>query len=246
MSQFNFGTGILTLIPSGSNPTPVKIGTLQDVSLDISFAEKELRGQLQLPVDIARGAGKISGKAKSGQFSSALYKAVLSGATGPAAGSKIGIHEESGTIPGTPYTITVAQGATFYEDLGVMNSVTGLYMSRVASAPTTGQYSVNTTTGVYTFAAADTTVTVKISYSYTSTTVGFTTSFTNQLMGTGTTFTLTVYSTYKTLSSGFRLWSVSMPKLSMALKNEDYTMHDLDFSAAADSTGRIIDVYTAE
>ena len=179
--QFSFGTGTLTLIPAGSNPTPIEVAILQDINVDISYTEKDLRGADQFPVDIARGPGKISGKAKSGNIRGSLIAAVLAGSTGPSTGSKIGVHEESGTIPATPYTITVANGATFHEDLGVLAVATGLYFTRVASAHATGQYSVNTTTGVYTFAAADTTLAVKINYSYTASSTGVTIALSNQL-----------------------------------------------------------------
>ncbi len=243
--MISFGTGILTVIPSGANPTPANVGILQDVSVDISYSEKELRGAYQFAVDVARAGAKLSAKAKSGQFNAGLYQAFLSGST-QAAGSKIGVSAETATIPTTPFQITVANGATGYEDLGVLDTNTGLYMTCVASAPATGQYSVVPTTGVYTFAAADTGHIVQINYSYTGAAVGKTVSMTNQLMGAATTFTLTLFNTYKGKSSGLRLWAVSSTKLSTALKNEDHTMLDIDFVAQADAQGRVVDIYSAD
>jgi len=74
--------------------------------------------------------------------------------------------DEAGTIPATPgpYTITVAEAATFVEDLGVTKG--GTPLTRVASAPAASQYSVNETTGVYTFSATDESDAVVISYRY--------------------------------------------------------------------------------
>lgn len=74
---------------------------------------------------------------------------------------------DSTTVPSSPgpYTITVTQAATFINDLGVVKDGT-TPMTKVTGTPTTGQYSVDETTGVYTFAAADTGDSVVISYQY--------------------------------------------------------------------------------
>ncbi len=73
---------------------------------------------------------------------------------------------ESHTIPSTPYQITANQTyGSWGQDDGVV-STTGTVFMPVASSPTTGQYSVNITTGVYTFAAADAGTQLLISYSY--------------------------------------------------------------------------------
>jgi len=53
----------------------------------------------------------------------------------------------------------------------------------VASSPATGQYSVNTATGIYTFASGDTGASVLISYTFTAATTGTQLNITNQLMG---------------------------------------------------------------
>lgn len=242
MPQFGFGTGLLTLTPSGSNPTPLQLGVLQEVSLDMEQSLVELRGQYQYPVDIAQGEGKISGRAKFAQIYAALLTQMLSGAS-QATGLTAAAINEVGTIPATPYQITVANSATFVEDLGVVDVTAGKRLTRVASAPATGQYSV--AAGVYTFAAADTTHTVWLSYSYTSVT-GATVAYSNQLMGAAPTFTLTVFNSYSGKFVGLKLFAVKAPKLSLAMKNTDYTMQDLDFTAFAGSTGKVLEFYSSE
>lgn len=74
---------------------------------------------------------------------------------------------EARTVPAPagPYTITVTNAATYVADGGVTKA--GVAMTKVTAAPTVGQYSVNTATGVYTFAAADANVAVVITYRYT-------------------------------------------------------------------------------
>lgn len=240
--QVNFGTGLLSLTPSGSNPTPLQLGVLQEVSLDVEETMQELRGQYQFPVDVAQAAGKISGKAKFATIYGSLIAGILSGST-ITTGTTIGALNETGTIPGTPYAITVAHSATFVADLGVINATTGLRMTRVASAPATGQYSVSA--GVYTFAAADTTNVVWISYSYTGT-GGKTVAYSNQLMGTSPTFTLSLYSNYNSNNVGVKLFAVKAPKLSLAFKNTDFTMQDMDFVGFANSAGQVLEAYTTE
>ncbi len=75
---------------------------------------------------------------------------------------------ETATVPSNPgpYTATVANASSFAVDLGVTYASSGAALTKVSSAPAAGQYSVNTVTGVYTFAAADAGAAVKIGYSY--------------------------------------------------------------------------------
>ena len=240
-----FGTGLLTLTPAGANPTPIQVAVLKDVALDFSFTTKELRGEKQFAMDIARGAAKLTAKAKSGNINGGLINALLSGSTS-STGSVQGVHGQDAAIPSTPFTVTVTNGANFKSDFGVLNKTTGKWMTRVASAPATGQYSVNTTSGVYTFAAADTGNTVTIFYSWTDSATGKTTALTNQLMGAGTTFQLDLFNSFRSKSQGFHLYAVTSTKLAMALKSEDYLETDMDFECFADDLGRVVDVYTAD
>lgn len=246
MPQYHFGIGGLFLTPSGANPTPVQVGVLSDVSLDLAYDLKELRGQYQVAVDVAISSLKITGKAKNAAISSGLMAAVLAGET-VTTGSKVGIIGETGTIPGTPYQITVAQGATYYEDLGVVDYTAAKQLTRVAAGPTTGQYMVNTGTGQYTFAAADTTHNLGFSYAYTAAAVGKTVSLNNLLMQQGTAFTLCVYNKYGGKGLGWRFPAVYIPKLSLALKAEAYTEQDIEFFVAQDTAStKVLDLYTDE
>ena len=71
---------------------------------------------------------------------------------------------EQHTIPSTgPYTITVAFTGAPFADGGVVD-VNGNVYSVVGSSPAAGQYTVNTSTGTYTFNAADASVPVTITY----------------------------------------------------------------------------------
>ena len=49
--QFSFGSGLMFGTRSDiANATPIQFGTLQDISLDFSFSNKDLMGQYQIPV----------------------------------------------------------------------------------------------------------------------------------------------------------------------------------------------------
>ena len=242
MAQYNFGVGQLFFTPPGTNQTPVQVGTLKDVSLDIARDVKELYGAYAFPEDVALGKGKIGGKAKSGRIQSGLLAAILAGST-VSTGQTAAANNETGTIPTTPYQITVVNSATWVEDGGVYDYTASIWMSRVASAPATGQYSI--AAGVYTFAAADTTHQVGIYYTYTKAT-GKNVDLNNVLMGAATVFTMNVFNTYGGKNVGYKLFAVVFPKLALAAKQDDYTEVDIEFQCFADSANNVINVYTAE
>jgi len=239
MTQSVFGAGFLYGIPAGANPTPQVFGAVQDVTVDFSFDFKQLWGNLQFPLEQARAKGKIDIKAGMGRYDPTLFNQLFFGGT-TSAGEVLSVQGESGTIPGTPFTLTAANGATFNTDLGVLNTLTGLWFTRVASAPATGQYSVNTTTGVYTFAAADTGKTVKLYYTYGSSSTGTTTVFTNQSMGSSPIFGIQLVNVYRSKSIWLKFPAVQSSKLSMPMKQDDFSIPTLDMSAQAeDATGEV-------
>lgn len=243
MAQYNFGVGQLSIVPPGANATPVNVGTLKNVSLDITRDVKELMGANAFPEDVALGKGKISGKAKSGRIQGALINAILAGAT-QTTGQTAAANNELATIPTTPFTVTATQSATWVQDLGVYDYTAAKWLTRVASAPATGQYSI--AAGVYTFAAADTGHQVGLYYTYTIAATGLTNTLNNPLMGAATVFQLFVFNTYRGKQVGYKLYATVFPKMALADKNDDYRETDLEFQAFADSNGNIISVYTAE
>jgi hypothetical protein len=246
--MYVFGAGNLWAVPltdslgsAISNPTPVKFGTMQEVSLDISFDVKELHGQLQFPVAIGRGKGKLGGKAKLANISGALMNALLFGQTLSAGRESVYIDTVGAAIPTTPFQITTVppSSGTFAADLGVRDS-TGKVYTRVASAPATGQYSVSAG-GVYTFAAADTTKTVYIDYRYTATSTSEVKStVTNQPLGYIPTFSMDLYMPYNGKYFYVRLPSCVSTKLGMATKLDDFAVPEFDFSAFADAGGNVM------
>lgn len=237
--NFGFGSGVMFGTPSTPLATPVRLGILQDISVDFSFSTKELYGQYQFPVAVGRGTAKVTGKAKFARIDAgALQKLFfnLSGSTGQIQTADA----EAGTIPASvSYTVTVNHAAAFEGDLGVVYATTGQPLSKVASAPATGQYSVNGS-GVYTFAVGDASATVLISYTWTDTN-GTQTIITNPVLGTATTFQVDFFQNDPngTQQWGLRLYSCLSNKLALATKLDDFTIPEFDFQAFANSANKV-------
>lgn len=218
MGMVKFNSGMVVTKASGATPTPEPLGLVTDISVNIKQAKVLVRGQKRWAVDAfdAEADGKVSCKFQS--WGSRTYAAAISGGT-TTTGSKVGILDEAVTVPGTPYQITVANGANMFEDLGVRDVNTGLALVRVVSGPTTGQYSVNETTGVYTFAAADTTHAMRISYSYTAAAIGKTVAIANSLMGQSAQLALSAWNNYGTGKNyGMKFFAVVFDGLDIGWK----------------------------
>jgi hypothetical protein len=189
--QLSFGSGAVwgeRTDVTGSGIGPRQFGVLQDIQIDFNWSDKELYGQLQFPVAIARGQGKITGKAKFAQILGLLYSDIFFGVT-PATGQFAVSQLEAAAVPATtPYTVTPANAASYNDDLGVSYAVSGKRFNRVTTPSAAGQYSVNFGTGVYTFSSADASAAVLVSYTYNIATNGNRLTLTNQPMGITPTF----------------------------------------------------------
>lgn len=247
MESIIFGAGRLMAVPlldgSGAtvtNPTPVQIGTLQDVAVDLSFENKMLYGNKQFPVAVGRGKGKIGFKAKTGVIAGGVLGSLLFGQTSSAA-RKAALVDYAAAVPTTPFQVTptIPGSGTFVADLGVFNASTGAQLTRVASAPTTGQYSVNTGTGVYTFASADTGVSVLINLEYSAAAGGETYNISNQLMGYAPAFSALLYAPFQSRTLVLKFNQCISSKFSLPFKNDDFAIPDFDADAFADSAGNL-------
>lgn len=237
MAQYMFGTGQLYGMPVGGGD-PLRFGALQDVSVDITADIKQLYGQYQFPLAVARGKVKIEGKAMTGQVDPGIYNSLYFGQS-TNTGAKVPIFSEAHTIPGTPYQVVVTNGATFYLDLGVYDATTGARYQQVASGPITGQYTVDSTTGTYTFAAADTTKNVVINYIYTDSGVGLNLNIANELMGVAPTWQLVLTETFNSRTFVLCLYSCTSSKLTFPFKQDDFSISELDFQAQANDAGNV-------
>lgn len=234
--QSRFGAGFLFGTPVGG--TPLMFAALQDVSVDFQQDVKTLHGSSKFPIEVAGGKGKIDLKASIGRVDPDLFNQIFWGGSRSTT-ITLGSMGEAATIPGTPYTVTVANGANFKTDLGVYNPSTGLFLTRVTSGPATGQYSVNAATGVYTFAAADTGTAVLIYYTYGASSGGVTITGTNQTLGSVNQFAATLVNSYNGKQSVLSFPKCVSTKFSLPFKQDDFLLPAFDFSAFDDGTGNV-------
>lgn len=243
--QYNFGAGDLWVYPNGLSPSSAhKVGTLQDLDLNVERNVKELYGENEFPEDIATTTGKVSGKFSQGRLQAAL----IAGAYGltPATGQRVGMpFESTGVIAGATYT---AANTTGFEHAQVRDEF-GTPLERSTGAPSATQYQV-TTGGVFTFNAAANGKTYSISYSYTVV-GGFTTTITNELAGTASYYRIDMFNSYGGNKMGFSVYRAIIPKLSLPFKNQDHTIPSMEFSGMGDpntlSGGKsvVLRLYTA-
>jgi hypothetical protein len=165
--MYSFGSGVLLGTRTDiANATPVNFGLVQEVTIDEQASVKELYGQYQYPLAVARGTVKTTGKAKVARISGLAFASLYYGLT-PVAGQVATSFAEAGTVAAsTPYIVTVVNESTFVNDAGVLYATSGLPLIKVASSPAVGQYSVSA--GVYTFNSADAGKAVLVTYTYKS------------------------------------------------------------------------------
>ena len=247
--QLAFGTGILYGVmlqdatgTAQANATPIQFGVLQDVSCDISFEEKLLYGASQFPVAVGRGKAKAAFKAKAAQLSGQVLGDIIFG-TGTTAGIKDIVPNFAASVPAsTPWQVTIAPPSTgtYVSDLGVTYAATGLPLKKVSSAPTLGQYSVNASTGVYTFATTDASAQVLISYEYSATsTTAKVAAISNQLMGYAPTFRSALDLSFGGKNLTLMFNNCVSSTFALPFKNDDFSILEFDFSAFADAAGNI-------
>lgn len=247
MSQYIFGAGSIWGTPLVDafgnailNGTPIQLLVSQEISMDEGSESKKLYGQNQYPVDVGRGKGNLSVKAKFGQVNGMAINSLYYGQT-LSSGLNGYVNDVVGaTIPTTPFQITptVPDSGTWAGDLGVRDS-NGLPMTKVASGPTTGQYMV--AAGVYTFAAADTGKVVYISYAYTATVAGANkTTVMNVPMGAAPIVKLDVF-----FKKNGKQFNTSYPnaiatKLGWQSKLDDYMIPEIEFECFANAAGVVM------
>jgi hypothetical protein len=250
MSQYVFGAGTIWATPlidafgnTVTNGTPVQLAISQEVSMDESFETKKLYGQNQFPVDVGRGKGSVSVKAKFAQVNGLSVNALFFGQTMTSGLLTYKYDVTGAVIPSTPFTITptVPNSGTFSRDLGVRDS-NGRPMTKVASAPATGQYS--NAAGVYTFAAADTGKTVFLSYQYTNTAIQQPTStkmtVQNVPMGAAPVVQLDIFFSKNGKDFATQYPQAIASKLSFGSKLDDYMVPEIAFDCFADNAGNVM------
>ena len=233
-----FSMGAIYAVPNAANPTPVPIASLKGCKVNFKQAKKKFLGNQRVALDVGDGEQSITIDIQNADFRASAMQLVAPGASLVTGGLLVATGE-TGTVPTTPFQITVTNSATWSEDGGVLDLTAGKWLTRVASAPTTGQYSV--AAGVYTCAAADVTHVLSVVYTYSSPTLGNTLTFNNSIQSQSTAFKVRVYTPWTVNGSvrlkGFDFASVHFEELSIDFKVEDFAMQGLKGFASQDMIG---------
>ncbi len=95
-----FGPGSLYVTRTDvANSTPINIGYSQEFSLDESAETKELFGELQYPLVVARGTIKVTGKAKAAELSAIAVNNAFHGEAAFVTGQILFAKGEAHSIP---------------------------------------------------------------------------------------------------------------------------------------------------
>ena len=250
MTQLSFGPGVMwgeRIDAMGSGIGPRQFGLMQDVDITYTWTSKELYGQEQFPAALARGQGKITGKAKLARINVLLYSDIFFGLTSQAGQQTVSQYEPA-TIPAVPpFNVVAANAATFMYDLGVYYAASSDAFNRVTTPVNPGEYTVNNV-GVYTFAAVDQSVAIRISYTYNIVGVGRQIQITNQVQGTTPYFRATIFQKVSPGQPGpgtqVLPWCMTLnachsSSLSFPTAQDAWTLNAFDFMAYADASGNI-------
>jgi len=239
MAIFQFGSGVLLGARTDiADATPINFGLVQEVQLDLSYTTKELYGQNQFAIAVARGTAKMTGEAKMAQISGLAFNNLFFGMTMSSDYTASSFGEACAVPSSSPYTVTAAHAASFIADYGLVYAATGLPLTLVASSPGVGQYSVSA--GIYTVNAGDAGKAVLVNYIYTAT-GGQKIPLVNQPLGTTPTFSAQLYTSFQGKTVTASLYNCVSSKLSYATKLEDFTVPELDFAVFANAAGNVLD-----
>lgn len=253
MSNIQFGSGVLFGLPNSgnlaANPTPSKLGLLQEMTVDFKGDLKKLYGQNQMPAATARGKLDVTCKAKIAIFDLGSLNQLYFGQA-LTSGSAVEVTDsEPDSVPASStYTITVSGSAAFIDDLGVTYAATGKPLQNVTGGSLTaaGQYQVNVATGVYTFYSGDASAAVLISYTSTVTDTNMQTlTLTNRAMGYAPQFKAVAYNKFRGEYMGIQLNQCTMGSLTIASKLEDFWMYDITFDANCDNSNTLGKIFAA-
>jgi hypothetical protein len=243
MAEYMFGSGTaIGKRTDVANTQPALLGVLQDITLDISRKIEGLLGQYVSPVAFGGGELSIKGKAKFGRFQATQLNNLFLNGTQTAASGQEMATAESGTVSAA--AVTVANGATFVEDLGVFNAATGVQLQPVTSSPATGVSYVPGAAGVgtYSFNAGDNATAYLFYYTYTVTTEQKIV-LANQLMGPVPNFKLCIKESFVvfgvTKNFFLQLNNCVSEKLALNFTNSKFTIPEMDFIAGADAANNV-------
>ncbi len=225
-----WSAGTIFYIPQGADPSPVKLGAMQDITTEFKTAVKRVGSQFRHPIRFTVDDCSIIATAKSAKIDGAMFAQVVYGKSW-AAGSRKAVVDQEATVP-SGLTVTPVFTGTFAFNLGVVDAVTGLPMARVASGPGAGEYTVSAGGG-YGFASAGGKVRISLAY---DSTAGKKLSLTNDFFQFAPTFAVLLTTEFDCKQVGFWLPCAVSEQLVMPMRLEQYAIPEFRFQAQMDNT----------
>ncbi len=245
--EFGFGTGVLTGLRTdlAGIQVPVQFGAFQGVQVEFGGDTKMLYATGQYPLDTARGKVKISAKAKVANINAQMYNELFFGQTVTPGSTKYKWNEFATLGTGAAsYTVTFATSVPL-TDQGVFYG--RVQFTPVSSGPSSGQYTFDASSGVYTFGTDSANLPIFFNYTYLSAS-GYTIDSGNPLMGTTPRFQATLFqqSPHDTKQIVLILYACVSSRLTFPTSIDDYVIQDLDFDAFEADSGQVFSWSTAE
>ena len=236
------GVGWVSLVPSGTYPDPVHLAEIEAMDLNITEEDGDLEDSNGDIIDSFTVKRVIEGTVTLKDISGSLLAATTRGVT-VAAGTKQG-YAQTSTIPTTPFQVTVTNGATFADDLGVIDLTSGKAMTCAATATGTNVYSV-TAAGVYTFNTADAGHSVLINYRATQAAVGTTSTIASATQSQAY-YGLHCYQVIAGKPWGIYVPAARLPGLSAKFGKGGWSDTTIKFKATKDASNNFVHIYLPE
>lgn len=249
MPQYPFGSGALWiegLDSDGVGLGPIQVAVLQECSINADFTVRELRGQMTFPDDIAISERRLTVNARHGRFFGALWADAVFGTTKETGQQTVSADE----LQPTATSIVVDNAADFVMDLGVYYAETGQALVRDDTTASTGVYTVDQTTGTYTFDASDVDADTNFKISYVYNLIGgMMMTLNNEYQGVLPVFRATFYTRRFGRNTNSMVWTLNAcvcSKVAMPARMGEYNIPNLDFQAFADPAGVVGTISSTE
>lgn len=234
---FIFGQGDIYTTPNAKNPTPIKVATPQSLDLSISGDVATVFGNQSFAKASASTTKEVTGTITLAEFQPEFVSRYLLGATKAQGRHKQVEDIVELTSTGTPATVSYV-AEDFNRDLGVVSRL-GVKFTRVASAPAEYEYSLDTTTGTYTFNSAQAGVEVAVRYSQFLENEGTRYILKNSLMGSTPSFRLETVGMFQGKGYGFIFYNCTATSYSQSTTNDGFALPTFEFSASVDENDEL-------
>lgn len=246
VDKLAFGTGRVYVLPNGASQY-LKYGKVNEFDIDIKFDLKEIFDENGFPFAVFDARKTIDVSVKHYMLRLDALAQDLS-QSAPAASTFAYSYDEAVTVPGTPFHVTLAQGANYLAGtldlVMIVNGAEITYNFVTAGSEVAGVSCSIGAGGVLTFASGDTGLTGKATYQYTNTS-GKQIQLVNTYQNSGAAYKLQFLKRDKSrVDSGVgqllvTLNAVRFGGIKAAYKEGSETVYERTIKAYADVTGMI-------